>query len=201
MPTLEIVCRRMFSDPSWFIKCIIGALLVLIPVVNFAAFGYFYEVIERARRGEVALFPDWDNWRSLFTTGSVFFVLLVVLFVVPVGIGWLLSLPFGPALGPFSRLPMIPGLVLGAPLTAAAVYRYQRRGEFRDALRIPAIWRMIESTRLRLIVPTLALIGLVVVGIPLLPFVVFTGSVVVFSFYSSVFHHIEESRRAESARI
>ena len=38
-------------------------------------------------------------------------------------------------------------------------------------------------------------------GIPLLPFVVFTGSVVVFSFYSSVFHHIEESRRAESARI
>lgn len=200
MPTLEIVCKRMFSDPSWFIKCIIGALLVLIPIVNFAALGYFYVVIERARRGEVALFPEWEDWRGLFRTGFVFFLLCVVFFVVPVAIGWLLSLPFGVALGPFSRLPMIPGLVLGAPLTAAAVYRYQRREEFRDALRIPALWRMIEATRMRLIVPTLALIGLVVVGIPLLPFVVFTGSAVVFSFYSSVFHHIEEARRTGSSR-
>jgi hypothetical protein len=90
---------------------------------------------------------------------------------------------------------MIPGLLLGPPLTAAAVYRYKRRDELREALRIPALWRMIESTRMRLVVPTLALIGLVVVGVPLLPFVVFTGSAVVFSFYSSVFHHIEESRR------
>jgi hypothetical protein len=188
MPTLEIVCKRMFSDPSWFIKCIIGALLVLIPIVNFAALGYFYVVIERARHGEVAIFPDWEDWRGLFATGFVFFVL-------PVTIGWILSLPFGPALGPFSRLPMIPGLLLGPPLTAAAVYRYQRRDELREALRIPALWRMIESTRMRLVVPTLALIGLVVVGVPLLPFVGFTGSAVVFSFYCSVVHHIEESWR------
>jgi hypothetical protein len=143
----------------------------------------------------VAIFPDWEDWRGLFATGFVFFVLALVFFVLPVTIGWILSLPFGPALGPFSRLPMIPGLLLGPPLTAAAVYRYQRRDELREALRIPALWRMIESTRMRLVVPTLALIGLVVVGVPLLPFVVFTGSAVVFSFYSSVFHHIEESRR------
>ena len=201
MPTLEIVCKRMFSDPSWFIKCIIGALLVLIPIVNFTAFGYFYVLIERARRGEVMLFPEWEDWRTLFSTGFVFFLLFLVLFVVPVGIGWALSLPFGAALGPFSRLPMIPGVMLGAPLTVAAVYRYQRRGEFREALRIPALWAMIESTKMRLVVPTLALIGIVYVGLPLLPFVVFTGSAAVFSFYSAVFHHIEEARRIGPARI
>lgn len=190
----------MFSDPSWFIKCIIGALLVLIPIVNFAAFGYFYALVERARKGEVTLFPEWEDWRELFSTGFIFFVLFVALFVVPVGIGWLLSVPFGAALGPFSRLPMIPGFLLGGPLTAAAVYRYQRRGSLRDALRIPAIWSMIESTRLRLVIPTFAWIGAIYVGLPLLPFVVFTSSAVVFSFYSSVFRHIEESRRAGAAR-
>ena len=96
---------------------------------------------------------------------------------------------------------MIPGLLLGAPLTIAAVYRYQRRGEFREALRIPALWAMIESTKLRMIVPTLALIGVIYVGLPLLPFVVFTGSATVFSFYSALFHHIEEMKRAGPARI
>jgi len=200
MPTLEIVCKRLFSDPSWFIKCIIGSLLVLIPVVNFVAFGYVYVLVERTRRGEVMVFPEWEDWRALFSTGFVFFMIFVVMFVVPVAIGWVLSVPFSAALGPFSRLPMIPGLVLGLPFTAAGLYRYQRRRELRDALRIPALWAMIGASKFRLLVPTLALIGLVFVGIPLLPFVVFTGSAAVFTFYSSLFRHIEEMRRNEATR-
>lgn len=200
MPTLEIVCKRLFSDPSWFIKCIIGALLVLIPVVNFVAFGYLYVLIERARRGEVNVFPEWEDWRTLFKTGFVFFIIFVVLFVVPVATGWLLSLPLSAALGPFSRLPMIPGLVLGGPLMVAGVYRYQKRGELRDALRIPALWSMIEASRARFAIPTLAFIGLLFVAVPLLPFVLFTGGAVVFTFYASLFRHIEEMRRNETLR-
>ncbi len=200
MPTLEIVCKRLFSDPSWFIKCIVGALLVLIPVVNFFAFGYLYALLERARRGEVLVFPEWEDWRALFNNGFMFFLIFVVMFVLPVAVGWILSIPFSGTLGPFSRLPMLPGLLLGVPLTAAGVYRFQRRGELREALWLPALWAMIGASKLRLVVPTLALIGLIYVGIPLLPFVVFTGAAAVFTFYGSLFRHIEESRRSEAAR-
>src|SRR5579862_1547585 len=51
MPTLEQVCKRLFNDSSWFVKCVAGGLLLVVPVAHFFAFGYLYELVARARRG------------------------------------------------------------------------------------------------------------------------------------------------------
>lgn len=194
MPTLELVCKRLFSDPSWFIKCVIGALLILVPVVNFFALGYLFSLIERGRRSEVVLLPDWEDWRSLFINGASFFVILLVLCLLPIGVGWLLSLPLPASLGHFGRLAMVPGLMLGAPLTAAGVYRFQRRESFRDAFRMPVLWTMLGASKFRFFVPTLSFLGLVWVASPLLPFALFTGGAAVFTFYACFFRHLEDSR-------
>ena len=40
MPTLEPVCKRIFSNQPSLLKCLLGGLLMLVPVGNFLAFGF-----------------------------------------------------------------------------------------------------------------------------------------------------------------
>ena len=79
MPTLELVCKRLFADSSWFIKSIVGALLLVVPVAHFLSFGYLYGLIERARRGDAVILPEWGEWRRLFFDGIAAFVIFMVL--------------------------------------------------------------------------------------------------------------------------
>ena len=93
MPTLELVCKRLFADSPWFLKCIVGALLLVIPIAQFFVFGYLYALIERARRGDTVILPDWGEWKRLFYDGIVAFVIFLVLGVLPIAVAWLLTLP------------------------------------------------------------------------------------------------------------
>src|SRR5690606_11274910 len=136
MPTLELVCKRLFADSSWFIKSIVGALLLVVPIAHFLAFGYLYALIERARRGDSLELPDWEDWRRLFVNGIPAFVIFLVLGVFPLVAVWVLTLPLRPFyLGALVYLPLAPAVLLVAPLTAAGIYQYQKREEYRDAFR------------------------------------------------------------------
>ncbi|MFT3780417.1 MAG: DUF4013 domain-containing protein [Nibricoccus sp.] len=197
MPTLEQVCKRLFSGPSWFLKCIIGALLLAVPVAHFFAFGYLYELVARARRGDSLDFPDWDDWRRLFVNGIPAFVIFLFLGILPLAIGWVLTLPLRPmGYGVFAYLPMVPGALLAAPLTAAGVYQFQKREEYRDAFRIWLLVTMLRSTKARFVIPTLAVCGCVVVLYPLMTFAIFIALAGGWSFYSALFRAVEESRKS-----
>jgi hypothetical protein len=210
MVTLEQVSKRIFSEPNWFVKTVVGAILMFFPVPFVFAFGYIYRVSAMARRGEPPDLPDWDDWPALWFDGLRMVAIAVGLAVVPIVAGWLVSLPlrlvldsvpFYSMLAPFLYLPMVPGLFLAYPLTAAGVYRFQRAEEFRDAFRIPMLLRMIVATKGRLALPTLGFLGLVVALFPLFPYALFTGGVVVFYYSSTIFREIESKRRTEiSAR-
>ena len=197
MPTLEQVCKRLFSDSSWFVKCVVGSLLLVVPVAHFLAFGYLYELAAQARRGDSLELPDWGEWRRLFLNGVAAFVIFVVLGVVPLAVSWLLTLPLRPfAFGVFVYVPMIPGLLLAGPLTAAGLYQYQKREEYRDAFRLQVLLAMLASSKGRLFVPTFALVGFFAVGYPLMTFTIFTGLAGGWTFYAAFFRAIEESRKA-----
>src|SRR4051794_34490900 len=168
MPTLEQVCKRLFSTP-WFIRCITGALLLAVPVAHFFAFGYLYEMIARARRGDSLDFPEWDDWRRMFVNGIPAFVIFLVLGLTPILLGWLLTWPLRVlGYGVFIYLPLVPGLMLAAPLSAAGIYQYQKREEYRDAFRIWLLIAMLKSTKARFLVPTFAVLGFVVGAYPLM---------------------------------
>lgn len=199
MVTLEQVSRRVFADSSWFVKTVVGAFLIIVPGLHFFAFGYIYRQALVGRLGQAAPLPEWDDWRGLFVDGLRFFLIVLVLAVAPILAGWIVSLPLHPLLGPLSYMPMVPGLVLSAPLTAAGVYRFQRREDFRDAFRFPILFRMIVRTRDRLVVPTLAFLGLLFVLFPLFPYALFTGGVVIFYYYALTFHLIEAGARASAS--
>ena len=104
------------------VKCVVGALLLAIPVAHFFAFGYFYALIDRARRGDSLELPDWEDWRRLFVNGITAFVIFLALGAVPIALGWLLTLPWRWVqidFGVLVYLPMVPAIMLAGPLTAA----------------------------------------------------------------------------------
>jgi hypothetical protein len=197
MPTIEQVCKRLFSGPTWFLKCIIGALLMVVPVAHFFAFGYLYELVARARRGDSLDFPEWDDWRRMFVNGIPAFIIFLVLGALPIGLGWLLTLPLRfLGYGVFVYLPMVPAVLLAMPLTAAGIYQYQKREEYRDAFRIWLLVTMIRSSRARFLIPTFAVAGFIITVYPLMTFTVFVALAGGWSFYAAFFRAVEESRKS-----
>jgi len=196
MPPLELVCKRLFSDPSSLLKCLLCGLLLLVPVGHFVAFGFFYALIDQARRGEDPELPAWSTWRRLFIDGVIAFVIFAGLGVLPICAGWMLSWPLRSLrIGALTYLPLIPGVVLAAPLTAAGIYQYQKKKDFRAAFQLSRLAAMLESARVDFCVPTLALIGFVIVGYPVLPITAFLGLSTAFTFYAASFRALEESRK------
>ncbi|WP_043582878.1 DUF4013 domain-containing protein [Geminisphaera colitermitum] len=214
MPTLEQVCKRLFSDSTWFIKCLIGALLLAIPVAHFFAFGYLYEIVDRARRGvlggEESPLPEWEDWKRLFLNGVSAFVIFCVLGLLPIAVAGLLvgavmlllrllglamlDLP-GVLAGPLIYLPISIGVIVSLPLTVAGLYQYQRREEYTDAFRPWVLMAMLRSTRAYLYVPTFAVTGFVVLGSPLMTFTVFIALLASWAFYATFFRQVEQIRR------
>lgn len=199
MPTLELVCKRLFSDPSWILKCLLGAVLMAVPVAHFFACGYLYELVNRVRRGEPVDWPEWDDWGRLFTQGVPVFVIFLVFTVAPFGVAWLLTRPlYWLGAGLFSYTPMMPVALFCFPLTAAGVYLYQKREDYRDAFRPWVLVRMLRATMPPLIVPTLALIGFLVSAAPFLTFTVFAGFAFFGATYAAIFHHVETALRSSA---
>jgi hypothetical protein len=197
MPSLEQVCKRLFSDQSWFLKAVVGALLLIIPIAHFLAFGYLYAMVDQARRGEELEFPEWGDWSRLFSNGLAAFAIFLVLGLVPILAAWALAWPlhFFINYGAFNYLPLVPAVMLAGPLTVAGIYQYQRNLEFRDAFRLVVLVAMLRSTKLYFWVPTFALIGFLVAGYPLMTFTVFIGLAASWSYYAFSYRYVEESRK------
>lgn len=201
MPTLELICKRLLEDSSWILKCLLGAILILVPGAHFLACGYLYELFNRARRGEPIELPEWEDWGRLFHNGVPVFVIFMVFTVAPLAAAWVLTRPLNwLGAGWFSYLPMMPVLLFCFPLTAAGIYLYQKREDYRDAFRPWILLRMLRAVGLPLVVPTLALVGLLVTGLPVLPFVLFGGFALLGTTYIAMFYHAETALRTAVRR-
>ena len=169
---------------------------MVVPVAHFFAFGYLYELLARARRGDSLEFPEWDDWRRMFVNGIPAFVIFLVLGLFPVAAGWLLTFPLRFLnYGVFVYLPMVPPVLLAVPLTAAGIYQYQKREEYRDAFRLWLLVTMLRSSKARFLIPTFAVAGFIAILYPLMTFTIFVGLACGWSFYAAFFRAVEESRK------
>jgi hypothetical protein len=199
MPTLELVCKRLFSDTSWFVRCIIGALLLVVPIAHFFAFGYLYELIDRARRGDSLELPEWGDWRRLFTNGVAAFAIFVVLGAAPIALAWIFTCTWPLRIfsyGALVYLPLVPAVMLAGPLTAAGIYQYQKREEYADAFRVYVLAAMLRSSKARFWVPTFALVGFLAAVYPLMTFTVFVGLAASWGYYAAYYRFVEEARKS-----
>lgn len=59
----------MFEDQDWVKKVLIGGVVNLIPIVNFAATGYFIEAVRNTAEGRELPLPEWDDFGGKFMKG------------------------------------------------------------------------------------------------------------------------------------
>jgi hypothetical protein len=110
----------IFEDPNWIQKYVIGAVLSLIPIVNFMPTGYSLLVMKDALEGEPPKLRDWDGiWGETFVLGLKAIVLVFLyglLFLVIIGVlallhAWLAAAALG--------LLLVVVLLIIAPLALA----------------------------------------------------------------------------------
>jgi hypothetical protein len=68
----------VFEDQQWLKKVLIGGIINLIPIVNFAATGYWLEETKRVYEGRELPLPEWDNFGGYFMKGLVTFVATLI---------------------------------------------------------------------------------------------------------------------------
>jgi hypothetical protein len=68
----------MFQDKNWIKKILIGGVVGIIPIVNFAAIGYLIQIIRNVRGGQSLPLPEWDDFGKYFMDGLWVFLIFLV---------------------------------------------------------------------------------------------------------------------------
>ena len=89
----------MFEDEKWQNKLLLGLVISIVPILNFAWFGYLLFVMRNVIRGDENTLPEWSDLGDYFMKGLLFMVgwliysvplILILLFG---GFSWLLLIP------------------------------------------------------------------------------------------------------------
>ncbi|HTX92241.1 MAG TPA: DUF4013 domain-containing protein [Anaerolineales bacterium] len=63
-----------FEDKEWASKLGLAALILIVPILNFAVAGYSIEIIRRVMRGDSQPLPSWDELGKKFLDGLLLFL-------------------------------------------------------------------------------------------------------------------------------
>ncbi len=64
----------VFEDQKWTNKLLIGMLVSIVPIVNFALLGWVSDIMRNVSRRQPSPLPDWDNFSDKFIKGTILFV-------------------------------------------------------------------------------------------------------------------------------
>jgi hypothetical protein len=85
-----------FQDKRWFSKLLIGWLVNLVPILNFAFTGYVTETIRNVETNMEDPLPEWDGFGEKFVLGffvwlagivySIPLIILSIIFIIPAAV-------------------------------------------------------------------------------------------------------------------
>lgn len=62
----------IFDDDDWVSKILVTAFIGIIPIINFAIFGWVISLIKNMQDGVEHPLPDWSDFGDKFTTGIMY---------------------------------------------------------------------------------------------------------------------------------
>lgn len=148
----------MFKDEDWIKKILIGGVVGIIPIVNFAAIGYMIQIIRNVRDGQALPLPEWDEFGKYFVDGLWIFLIFLV-WAIPIifvaclqGIGTAVlaeasedaANAFGVISACFSCVIVLWALVIAA-VSPAILVRYTEVGEFMAGFQFSEILNIIRA--------------------------------------------------------
>lgn len=73
----------MFRDPAWISKVVLGAVLALIPILNFVVYGYALRVINNVRNSNEPVMPAWGGEFGKLWTEGLMLVIINFVYMLP----------------------------------------------------------------------------------------------------------------------
>ena len=173
---IERSIKYVFDDEEWLKKLLIGAVVNLVPIVNFATMGYALEAAKNAIDGQDTPLPDWANFGEQFVKGLlaflaslIYYVPLILVACVAGAIGGLVVDSSGGSAAwslvnvCFSLVAFIYGLAAGIWLPAALT-RFVVTGEFGSMFQFSEIWSYITSNLSNYVLAVIATIVISIVA-------------------------------------
>jgi hypothetical protein len=124
----------VFEDPKWITKMLIGGLVSLVPILNFAVFGYLLKTAENVAKDHPQPLPEWGEFGDHFMRGLHAFVISIV-YAIPIIVIYVLMITVSfagaaaadssegaGAMAGFAALCLMPILIIVAIVTGFAVY-------------------------------------------------------------------------------
>ncbi len=71
----------VFEDPNWIMKVLIGGIVLLIPIVDFAVYGYMLTTLKNVADGQPNPLPEWSDFGAHFMKGLYAIVGILVYFL------------------------------------------------------------------------------------------------------------------------
>ncbi len=72
----------VFEDPKWMMKVLIGGIVLLIPIVNFAVYGYMLTTLKNVADGQANPLPEWADFGAHFMKG-LYAAVGVIVYLLP----------------------------------------------------------------------------------------------------------------------
>ena len=147
----------VFADDKWISKFLVGVVIMLVPIVNFAGYGYMLQIIKNVRDHEELVLPEWDDFGKFFVDGLKFVAGMLV-YYIPVILLSFATIPFaiavessgssGDAIGVammlvsclifvFSFLPML--------IYPALFIQFAKEDQIGDMFKFSDMWELIKS--------------------------------------------------------
>jgi len=152
----------VFEDKKWSNKLLIGMLVSIVPIINFALLGWVIDIMRNVSRREPQPLPEWGDFGDKFVKGAILFVVGLIYSLPALIITCpLLFVPF--TRGDFGRdgQEALAGLVAGTALLftcAIALYglllsflmpaiylNFARKGTFSACFEFGEIWRIMSK--------------------------------------------------------
>ena len=78
---IERSVKYVFEDEEWLQKMLIGAVVNIVPIVNFAAVGYGMQAARNSIDGQDTPLPEWSDFGQQFVKGLMAFVGALIYFL------------------------------------------------------------------------------------------------------------------------
>lgn len=82
---------HLFDDPEWISKTALGALLSVLPILNFTVVGYELRLIRNVSQGEARPLPSWNDFGEMFVEG-LWLGIARIIYGLPVAFGVILAI-------------------------------------------------------------------------------------------------------------
>lgn len=185
MNAFETRVKHVLRDRRFSQTLLIGGLLSFIPVLNFFALGYVYQMARQVRERDDWTLLSWREWDRLFIDGFRFFILAIALLILPLLVAVLLSTLVVKVFGPVGIVAYVwvsIVMVLSCLWLAVVLYRFQKHEDWSAMRPRRSDLVAIRFLLWEALLPVLAVTGWAFLASPLYGFGEFLGALLLFPY-------------------